>query len=128
MNRLFAGTDALPDGRSIAFVFAHPDDETYATGASIAKYAAEGVRCSLYCATDGDAKMLDWFEAGPQPVQIGIDARHWNATKRAAFAAHVTQQQHRKSFERDAMTERESYFVMTGMPVAPGASDLFAAP
>ncbi len=36
-------------------VFAHPDDETYATGGTIARYASEGVRCSLYCATDGDA-------------------------------------------------------------------------
>src|SRR6476660_5139004 len=36
-------------------VFAHPDDETYATGGTVARYASEGVRCSLYCATDGDA-------------------------------------------------------------------------
>ena len=36
-------------------VFAHPDDETFATGGTIARYSAGGVRCSLYCATDGDA-------------------------------------------------------------------------
>ena len=36
-------------------VFAHPDDETFATGGTIARYSAEGVHCSLYCATDGDA-------------------------------------------------------------------------
>ena len=36
-------------------LFAHPDDETYATGGTLARYASEGVRCSLYCATDGDA-------------------------------------------------------------------------
>jgi LmbE family N-acetylglucosaminyl deacetylase len=41
--------------RSLLFVFAHPDDETYATGATIARYASDGVRCTLYCATDGDA-------------------------------------------------------------------------
>ena len=40
---------------SLLLVFAHPDDETYATGATVARYASEGVRCSLYCATDGDA-------------------------------------------------------------------------
>ena len=39
----------------LAAVFAHPDDETFATGGTIARYASEGVRCSLYCATDGDA-------------------------------------------------------------------------
>lgn len=41
--------------RALTAVFAHPDDETFATGATIARYAAAGVRCSLYCATDGDA-------------------------------------------------------------------------
>ena len=41
--------------RSIALLFAHPDDETFATGGTVARYAAEGVACHLYCATDGDA-------------------------------------------------------------------------
>ena len=41
--------------RTLAAVFAHPDDETFATGGTLAKYAEEGARVSLYCATDGDA-------------------------------------------------------------------------
>jgi LmbE family N-acetylglucosaminyl deacetylase len=41
--------------RALTAVFAHPDDETFATGGTIAKYAEAGVRCSLYSATDGDA-------------------------------------------------------------------------
>jgi LmbE family N-acetylglucosaminyl deacetylase len=41
--------------RALTAVFAHPDDETFATGGTLAKYADEGVRCSLYSATDGDA-------------------------------------------------------------------------
>jgi LmbE family N-acetylglucosaminyl deacetylase len=41
--------------RALTAVFAHPDDETYPTGATLARYASDGVRCSLYCATDGDA-------------------------------------------------------------------------
>ncbi|MEO8335831.1 MAG: PIG-L deacetylase family protein [bacterium] len=41
--------------RSLLLVFAHPDDETYATGATVARYANEGVRIALYCATDGGA-------------------------------------------------------------------------
>jgi LmbE family N-acetylglucosaminyl deacetylase len=36
-------------------VVALPDDETVATGGTIARYSADGVHCSLYCATDGDA-------------------------------------------------------------------------
>jgi LmbE family N-acetylglucosaminyl deacetylase len=41
--------------RSLTAVFAHPDDETFAIGGTLARYAGDGVRCSLYCATDGDA-------------------------------------------------------------------------
>jgi LmbE family N-acetylglucosaminyl deacetylase len=39
----------------IAAVFAHPDDETFCVGATIAKYADAGIRTDLFCATNGDA-------------------------------------------------------------------------
>lgn len=42
-------------GRRLAAVFAHPDDETFATGATLARYAHAGVHISLFCATDGEA-------------------------------------------------------------------------
>lgn len=38
-----------------ACVFAHPDDETFSTGGTLARAAAAGVRIDLFCATDGDA-------------------------------------------------------------------------
>ena len=41
--------------RRLAAVFAHPDDETFAVGGTLARYADDAVRCALYCATDGDA-------------------------------------------------------------------------
>ncbi|MEO8561492.1 MAG: PIG-L family deacetylase [bacterium] len=41
--------------RALTAIFAHPDDETFATGGTLAKYSDAGVRCSLYAATDGDA-------------------------------------------------------------------------
>ena len=41
--------------KRLACVFAHPDDETFATGGLIAKYTAQGVRVDLFCATTGDA-------------------------------------------------------------------------
>jgi len=41
--------------RRLGCVFAHPDDETFATGGTIAKLAAGGGRIDLFCATDGDA-------------------------------------------------------------------------
>jgi LmbE family N-acetylglucosaminyl deacetylase len=39
----------------IACIFAHPDDETFCVGGTIAKYAAAGIRTDLFCATNGDA-------------------------------------------------------------------------
>jgi LmbE family N-acetylglucosaminyl deacetylase len=39
----------------LAAVFAHPDDESFSIGGTIARYAARGVGWSLFCATDGDA-------------------------------------------------------------------------
>jgi LmbE family N-acetylglucosaminyl deacetylase len=36
-------------------VFAHPDDETFSVGGTLAKLAAGGVHSDLFCATDGDA-------------------------------------------------------------------------
>ena len=44
----------MPTYRAAA-VFAHPDDETFSIGGSIAGYAARGVHWDLFCATDGDA-------------------------------------------------------------------------
>lgn len=41
--------------RSLSAVFAHPDDETFAIAGTVRRYADQGVACSLYCATDGDA-------------------------------------------------------------------------
>ena len=41
--------------RRLACVFAHPDDETFAAGGTIAKLAAANDRIDLFCATDGDA-------------------------------------------------------------------------
>lgn len=52
---LSGGTAALHSTRSIAAVFAHPDDETFSIGGTIAAYAAHGVRWDVFCATDGDA-------------------------------------------------------------------------
>lgn len=42
-------------GRRLAAVFSHPDDETFATGATLARYAQAGVEVTLLCATDGGA-------------------------------------------------------------------------
>lgn len=40
---------------SLLAIFAHPDDESFTVGGTLARYAAEGVEVSLLCATRGEA-------------------------------------------------------------------------
>src|ERR1700749_2364816 len=42
------------DGRRLLLVHAHPDDESIGTGATMAKYAAEGARVTLVTCTLGE--------------------------------------------------------------------------
>ena len=42
-------------GRRLLAVLAHPDDETFGCGGVLARYAAEGARVGLVCATRGEA-------------------------------------------------------------------------
>ena len=41
--------------RVLTAIYAHPDDETFSAGGSLARYSTEGVKITLLCATDGDA-------------------------------------------------------------------------
>lgn len=45
--------------KKILAVFAHPDDEAFGPGGTIARYAAEGVEIHLLCATRGEAGLWD---------------------------------------------------------------------
>jgi LmbE family N-acetylglucosaminyl deacetylase len=48
-------TDARPERPRILAVFAHPDDEVFAAGGTLAKYAAEGAETMVVSATRGQA-------------------------------------------------------------------------
>ena len=41
--------------RRLLAVVAHPDDETFGCGGTLAKYSGDGVQVSLVCATRGEA-------------------------------------------------------------------------
>ena len=43
-----------PRGRSLLAIFAHPDDESFGAGGTLAKYASEGASVALVCATNGE--------------------------------------------------------------------------
>jgi LmbE family N-acetylglucosaminyl deacetylase len=58
-----------PGGRSLLAVFAHPDDESFGPGGTLAKYAAEGVGVFLITATRGEAGMTGGLPInGPQEL------------------------------------------------------------
>jgi LmbE family N-acetylglucosaminyl deacetylase len=54
--------------RSLMFVLAHPDDETFGPGGTIAKYAREGVRVSVVIATSGQAGRAGGFASTPEEL------------------------------------------------------------
>lgn len=63
--------------RVLVFVGAHPDDETFGPGGTLARYAAEGVRVVYACATRGEA-------GSPEPEELG--GRRWAELLSAAKA------------------------------------------
>ena len=47
------------DSKTLVFVGAHPDDETFAVGGTLAQYVASGVKTYYVCATRGEAGSAD---------------------------------------------------------------------
>ncbi len=45
--------------KTLLFVGAHPDDETFGVGGTLAHYAATGVKVYYVCATRGEAGVTD---------------------------------------------------------------------
>ena len=55
------------DIRSLMIILAHPDDESFTIGGTLAKYAVEGARITLISATKGELGIL-----GTTPEETGI--------------------------------------------------------
>jgi LmbE family N-acetylglucosaminyl deacetylase len=49
---------AVPSGSRILGVFAHPDDEVFVAGGTLAKYAARGAQAMVLSATRGQAGQI----------------------------------------------------------------------
>ena len=47
--------DMTINAPALLVILAHPDDESFAMGGTLAKYAAQGVQVTLVCATRGEA-------------------------------------------------------------------------
>ena len=48
-----------PSQRTLLAILAHPDDESFGLGGTLAYYAQAGVQCHLICLTDGSAGTVD---------------------------------------------------------------------
>lgn len=53
------GNSFMPQKRTLLGVFAHPDDESFGPGATLARYAAEGANVHVIIATDGIAGSVE---------------------------------------------------------------------
>src|ERR1017187_2569491 len=89
--------DDREPGRRLVLVHAHPDDESIGTGATMAKYAAEGVPVTLVTCTLGELGATDprflggpgrWRDSGMMGTQANGDPRcFWQADVDEAAAA-----------------------------------------
>jgi LmbE family N-acetylglucosaminyl deacetylase len=77
--------------RVLMFVGAHPDDESFGPGGTLAKYATEGVRVVYACATRGEAGTVD-------PEQLGgfatLADKRWAELQCAARALRLAKVTH----------------------------------
>ena len=69
--------DDRAPGRRLLLVHAHPDDESIGTGATMAKYAAEGVRVTLVTCTLGELGEI----IPPSLAHLAADSEDGGATR-----------------------------------------------
>ncbi len=64
-----AATPPPPGQRVLLAAFAHPDDEAFGTGGTLAHYAADGADVTLVCATRGEAgEIAEGVDATPETL------------------------------------------------------------
>lgn len=89
-------TDVMADeSRRLLLVHAHPDDESIGTGATMAKYAAEGARVTLVTCTLGEEGEI----LVPELAQLGADQADqlggWRIAELNAAMGHLGVTDHR---------------------------------
>lgn len=69
-------------GRRLLCVVAHPDDETFGSGSTLIKYAAEGVLVYTACATRGDVgEIAEGSDATPETLSAVREQEYYDAGK-----------------------------------------------
>ena len=79
LNEINAVGDSGP---RLLCVVAHPDDETFGSGSTLIKYAAEGVSVYTACATRGDVgEIADRSDATPETLSAVREKEYYGAGK-----------------------------------------------
>lgn len=74
--------------RTLLGVFAHPDDESFGPGGTLARYAAQGANVHVIIATDGDAGSVESNHRRGEGLTLAQERMH--ELSRAAVALNVT--------------------------------------
>ena len=73
--------------RSLMFVLAHPDDETFGPGGTIARYARQGTRITVITATSGQAGRTAGLASTPEELGRVREQEARDAADRLGIAA-----------------------------------------
>src|SRR2546423_3432583 len=68
--------------KTLAAIYAHPDDEPFSAGGTFAKYAAAGTRITVLCATDGDAGKTSGLKVSSRAELAAIRRKELEAAAR----------------------------------------------
>ena len=90
----------------LACIFAHPDDETFSVGGTVAKAAAAGTRIDLFCATDGDAGKSSGIPVSSPAELAAIRRSELAAAARILGIASLSTPGHADGMLRDVDADR----------------------
>jgi len=78
-------------GLTVLMVHAHPDDEAFSTGGTLARYAAEGVHTVLVCATRGEVGEIHDPDLDPEEAKERLAAIREEEVRRACAILNVSE-------------------------------------
>ena len=87
-------------------VFAHPDDETFSVGGTLARAAAAGMRSDLFCATDGGAGKSSGLAISSRAELASVRRNELAAAARILGIASLTTPGHGDGMLRDVDPDR----------------------
>ena len=76
-------TSQTPSNPSIMAVFAHPDDETFLVGGTLARYSRQGIKVNLLCLTQGEGGVTGEVFGESEPTLEQVAWKRWQELRQA---------------------------------------------